>query len=80
MMIGEQKQIKTTEWISVKNRLPEMDVDVLMLFSEYGQMAVGSILYQDDAEHWTCNIGGQYYTDSTCAPDFWMPLPEPPKE
>lgn len=65
------------EWISVKDRLPEADVDVLMLFSKYGQMAVGSMVYPDDTEHWTCNTGGEWYTDSACAPDFWMPLPAP---
>lgn len=48
------------EWISVKDKLPEVDVDVLMLFSKYGQMAVGSMIYPDDTERWTCNTGGEW--------------------
>lgn len=67
------------DWISVKERLPEIDVDVLLFFAEYGTMAIGSMLY-DDGENWTCNTGGEWYTDSECAPDFWMPLPPNPKE
>lgn len=68
------------EWISVKDRPPEADVDVLLLFSKCGLMAVGSMVYPDDMEHWTCNTGGEWYTDSECVPDFWMTLPPPPEE
>lgn len=46
----------------MKDRLPEIDVDVLLFFASYGTMAVGSMLY-DDGEHWTCNTGGDWYTD-----------------
>lgn len=64
----------------MKDRLPELDVDVLMFFLSTGQMAVGSMFYTDDMEHWTCNTGMRWYTYIDCAPDFWMPLPPLPKE
>lgn len=68
------------EWVGVKDSLPEPDVDVLMFFAKSGLMAVGSMVYPDDTEHWTCNTGGEWYTDSACCPDFWAPLPKPPKQ
>ncbi|PWM23660.1 MAG: hypothetical protein DBX40_07575 [Clostridiales bacterium] len=63
-------------WISVKDRLPEIDEDVLMFFGT-GIMAVGFRL--DDAA-WCAYSDGEYYSDCYTHPTHWMPLPEPPKE
>lgn len=68
------------EWVSVKDGLPKPDIDVLVYFERSGCMAVGSILYPDDNKHWTYNREDGFYKDSDVAPNFWMPLPKPPKE
>lgn len=67
-----------SEWISVKDRLPEPDKDVLLFFG-YGQcsMAVGGKYELDDG--WYSITDGEYYTDCDTPPLYWMPLPTPPK-
>ena len=60
---------RPNEWISVKDRLPEMGQEVLM-FNGYGM----HVAYHDKAEkEWRWNILRFY------AVTHWMPLPEPPK-
>ena len=74
-----------SEWISVKNRLPEQGEDVLMAFwceeNEYNNMAVGFLVGTD--EHmtmWAAYTDEAFYTDCDATPTHWMPLPEPPEE
>jgi len=59
------------QWISVKDRLPEEDVDVIAYNCNYQQIAA-----------YTTNPTKYWYTisGSTISPTHWMPLPEPPKE
>lgn len=63
------------EWISVKDRLPEKDVEVLV----YTRNRFVSTLDHEDIDYLEENgkfhryNGNQYIS-------HWMPLPEPPKE
>ena len=64
-------------WISVKDGLPKEMQDVLLKFPS--NMAVG--FYVEGG--WMVYSGGDWTTD-ICeddeVPQYWMPLPEPPKE
>ena len=62
-----------TEWISVKDRLPEIMCDVL----SYEFRGDISIAYLCEKE-WRCLESGDVM-DGSCV-THWMPLPEPPKQ
>ena len=64
-----------SEWISVVDRLPVPDKDVLLCF-ETSQMAVGGKYELDDG--WYSITDAEDYTDCDTPPTHWMPLPEPP--
>ena len=59
-----------SEWISVKERLPEYGVEVLAAFK--GQFRW--IMFVSEMHH------GKLSTAGYAAPEIWQPLPEPPKE
>ena len=62
------------EWISVKDRLPNEILRVL-IYTTTGRMAIGYYYrgeWEEDARHGTFSHFG-YEVKS------WMPLPEPPK-
>ena len=65
-------------WISVKDRLPELGKDVLLNFTT--NMAVCCL----NSYGWIIASGGNWYTNVIEGvdeiPQFWMPLPERPKE
>lgn len=65
------------DWISVKERLPKAYDDVLLLFIRNEMCAVGAL--SDNGVFCSVNVGDG--RSSICAgnPDYWMPLPEPPK-
>lgn len=56
-----------SEWIDVRDRLPEERVHVLA-YSMYRKAY---------AEDW--QVGGEWFGHSSWNPTHWMPLPEPPK-
>lgn len=63
------------EWISVNDRLPDNDTDVLLLFPR--NMAVGYYHYDE----WSVASGDDMYTcvrEHEERPTHWMPLPAPP--
>ena len=63
-----------SEWISVKDRLPEDDATYLV----YGRNGYGIVfaVYYGDGEWLTCDD----LTNITRFVTHWMPLPMPPKE
>jgi hypothetical protein len=65
---GQQVQ----QWIPVEERLPEEDVDVLVM-TKYG-MHVASL---DEDGLWNASHGDSWEFPN---PTYWMPLPEPPAE
>ena len=64
-----------SEWISVKDRLPEKDIPVLGIakrnpFAKWMPMVVEWV-----GNGWVCLVNDQYVD---CC--YWTPLPEPPGE
>lgn len=70
------------KWISVKESLPEFNIDVLV-FHPYYNMFVTSLyqtVYQDGRENppvWTDVRGGYDLEIDEC---YWMPLPQAPND
>ena len=63
------------KWISVKDRLPEEDEDIIA-FCYYHES------WQTQVCHLSSNYEGQWYTSVAgqwVRVTHWMPLPEPPK-
>lgn len=73
-----------SEWISVKDRLPESGVPVLVTFVGY----TDNKLHSDGVARWEPDLNGYNggwewtldFSDATVEITHWMPLPEPPKE
>ena len=66
-------QAAVPQWISVKDRLPEEDQEVLM----YDGIFILTCLFWKSrklAFQWELSSG------IICNPTHWMPLPKPPKE
>ncbi len=61
------------EWISIEEKLPERQLDVIGSNSQ--DEWVGMIYY--DGDNWYNN--NDFKGDCPCYPTHWMPLPEPPK-
>lgn len=64
------------EWISVKDRLPELETQgcsVDVLFTEDGKTFFGYVCFSDNV--FRCQSTDEYCHQVT----HWMPLPEPPK-
>lgn len=66
------KDTNVPRWISVEDRLPENCVEVLLYYKK-GHLSMG---YWDDD---LCEWDGMT-DEKIVSPDYWMPLPEPPKE
>ena len=76
-----EEGVTVQEWISVKDRLPEMTVDVLLYFPIEKNMAVGFLCDVDeDRTMWCAYTDDGFYTSCDYEPTHWMPLPQPPKE
>jgi Protein of unknown function (DUF551) len=64
-----------SEWISVKDRLPEESQDALA-FDDCGVIHMAIYSPEGLVYRWHCDTYGLYPHEVT----HWMPLPEPPKE
>lgn len=68
-----------TEWISVKDRLPEEGIYVLTYDERNDEMRVDSIVFVPEDEKtpyiWYCRLYSDWDSVS-----HWMPLPKPPEE
>ena len=69
---GYRDGLKANEWISVKERLPEVEADILAYIGE-GSFVVCWMTHDG---YWQCPA---YLMDKD-AVTRWMPLPQPPKE
>lgn len=66
------------EWISVSDRLPEPETDVLVVYGgnieiltyRYNRRGHLYFMYQDDSGYWR-----EVFSE----PTYWMLLPEPPQ-
>ena len=60
-----------SEWISVKDRLPKIDEEVLVCFTDgFNQIKFG-VAWTISIDGWSGYFGGNI--------THWMPLPEPPE-
>ena len=65
------------EWISVKDRLPELEEDVLAYDPSLESISVGYLsAFLGHNPTWVIDFGQSI---SDCV-THWMPLPEPPKQ
>jgi regulator of RNase E activity RraB len=79
-----------SEWISVKDRLPdylpEVDYSANVICTNRREIFIMARCYDYDAEGWMWgNCYGDIYGDPEVDDDYsdithWMPLPEAPKE
>lgn len=62
-----------TKWISVKDRYPEDQQHVLIAYKYSDYVSIG--YFDEGFAEWD-----SLYDNEIVRPDYWMPLPEPPKE
>lgn len=69
-----------SEWISVKDRLPEGEEDVLVHLTSK-ELVVGAFMTAliHDERFWVLSRGGDFYACPQFGVTHWMPLPEPPE-
>lgn len=76
------KKMKQKNWVKCKNKLPEVDEDVLLCFDtgeDLINMAVGFLKeVSDEGQHWCAYVDAGYYTDCDTAPSHWKSLPNNP--
>lgn len=65
--------VTVQEWISVKDRLPEHEVDVLC-YTIYQEIEI--LQFDESVKWWT----GSEYDYEKEQVTHWMPLPQPPKK
>lgn len=79
MQHEQNSDLQTSEWVSVYDRLPDSDQDVLMFFFS-GNMAVGWCNNKYDfVEDWYVYSDDGFSGPCDSAPIYWMPLPSLPE-
>lgn len=69
------------QWIPVMERLPELGQNVLMYFREGQTFAAGFLSEAKGRSPLWCSFtDNEWFTECDNRPDYWMPLPEKPKE
>lgn len=68
------------EWIKVEDKLPPINHDVLMYYKGTNSCCVGFVYEMLDGMYWGVQLDNNVEDDAISGPDYWMPLPEPPKE
>lgn len=63
------------EWVNVKERLPEIDIDVLAFNGNEIIQSYRNIAYVCEND-----FGFRTITDISWKPTYWMPLPKPPEK
>ena len=71
---GAAWQASQSQWISVKDRLPEYDVRVNVAFDENVNSAF--VTRSRNGHKWMWDVFDEVYSNIT----HWQPLPKPPKE
>jgi hypothetical protein len=67
-----------SEWISVKEKLPSMSQDVLIVLSMAGgETRLAHLVHYGDHQWFAGEYGAEYAIKDV---NHWMPLPDPPKE
>ena len=67
-----------SEWISVKDRLPEYNIKCLVYIPQPGYYPKIIVAYYSSTKNiWIGTEGSIYYNHR---PTHWMPLPSPPTE
>ena len=74
--------VTVNEWISVKDRLPEMDAmrgvfETVSIALKDGRVVSGC--YRNTDKEWWGDITDGLYSNITDLATHWMPLPQPPK-
>ena len=69
------------QWIPVTERLPDIAQNVLMYFREGKTFAAGFLSeVKGRSPLWCSFTDAEWFTECDNRPDYWMPMPEPPKE
>ena len=59
------------EWISVDDRMPQYDMDVLVCFGDDNIPEIDSLISGESLD---------YFSNSGCDVKYWMPLPQLPEQ
>ena len=69
------------QWISVTERLPVFGQNVLMYFRKGKTFAAGFLSEEKGRSPLWCSFtDNEWFTECDNRPDYWMPLPDRPKE
>lgn len=75
--LGDRAKL-AQEWISVADRLPTVDEEVLM-YAELGSMVVGAYKHIGNMHFWVYSDGDDFYGFVGDEITHWMPLPNRPE-